>query len=359
MSSDWESSPLTADDVLTQISEAIVTSQGWPTPIHRDPATRRLLSVADSVAATPATVLLSGESGVGKEVFARYIHAHSSRDRGPFVAINCAAIAESLMESELFGHEKGAFSGAIKQHTGVFEQAEGGTLLLDEITEMPLELQSKLLRVLQERKVRRVGATKDISVDIRIIATTNRDLLEYVDEGHFRRDLYYRLSVFPLAIPPLRDRPKDIPPLVAHYVAKLAEAFEKKIEGVSTEAMARLQSYPFPGNVRELVNVVQRAIILCGSSATIEKEHLAFETTTEMLEEVEEYSAEKSDDSAEVSFKVGAQPLTEVRRVIIMETLRLYKGNRSKTAEALGLTTRTIRNKLRDYRERGDEVPDS
>jgi len=357
---EWKPEPKTADDVLSQISEAIVTSKGWPTPIYRDPATRRVLSVADSVAVTPATVLLSGESGVGKEVFARYIHARSPRYGQPFVAINCAAVPESLMESEFFGHERGAFSGAHKQHQGVFEQANRGTLLLDEVSEMPLDLQSKLLRVLQERKIRRVGGTKDIGVDIRVIATTNRDLLKYVDEGHFRRDLYYRLSVFPLAIPALRDRPRDIEALLRHYVGTFAEAFDKQVEGLSPTAVKKVQAHPFPGNVRELVNVVQRAIILCGDATEIDAEHIVFETTDEFLQKVEEFGAEESDlEDDLMSFKVGGQPLTEIRRIVILETLKHYEGNRSRTAEALGLSTRTIRNKLREYRDRGDDPPES
>lgn len=361
MGSDWDSRPLTADDVLAHISEAIVTSKGWPRPIHADENTKRLLSLAESVAATPATVLLSGESGVGKEVYARYIHNRSKRADGPFVAINCAAIPDSLLESELFGHEKGAFSGAVKQHKGVFEQSIGGTLLLDEISEMPIDLQSKLLRVLQERMVRRVGGTKDVPIDIRVIATTNRDLMGHVDDGHFRRDLYYRLSVFPLEIPPLRDRPGDIPVLVTHYAKVLSEAYDAPLQGVATSAMERLKKYKFPGNVRELVNIMQRAMILRGDSPVIEAQHLAFETTPEMLDSMKEQANDdgldedtENDDSNEVRFKVGEQPLTEIRRVIILETLKHYDGNRSQTAAALGLSTRTIRNKLKDYRERGD-----
>lgn len=350
--------PFTADDVISQISEAIIASGDWQPPVYDDPVTGRLLSLADSVAGTPATVLLSGESGVGKEVFARYIHFRSPRKQRPFVAINCAAIAESLLESELFGHEKGAFSGAVKQHRGVFEQANKGTLLLDEISEMPLDLQPKLLRVLQERVVRRVGASKDIDVDIRVIATTNRDLLEFVDEGHFRRDLYYRLSVFPIEIPPLRERKKDIPKLAVHYTRQLSRAFDREIDGLTDEALTRLEEYPFPGNVRELVNVVQRAIILAGDAPKIGVEHLAFETTQEVLDSVRGLAIDEDEDST-VSFKVGETPLTEVRRLVILETLRHYDGNRSRTAEALGVSARTIRNKIKQYRELGIEVPDS
>ena len=358
---EWKREPQTADDVISQISEAIVTTNGWPAPIYRDPATKRVLSVADSVAATPATVLLSGESGVGKEVFARYIHARSPRYSGPFVAINCAAVPENLLESEFFGHERGAFSGAVKQHQGVFEQANQGTLLLDEVSEMPLDLQAKLLRVLQERKIRRVGGTKDLAVDVRVIATTNRDLLQYVEEGGFRRDLYYRLSVFPLAIPPLRDRPKDIEVLVRHYVSTFAEAFGKDVRGVTAAAMKQLREHPFPGNVRELVNVVQRGIILCGDAKEIDVDHLIFETTDEFLEQMSEFGTEESElsEAELMSFKVGRQPLTEIRRIVILETLKHYQGNRSRAAEALGLSTRTIRNKLREYREKGGETPDS
>jgi two-component system response regulator FlrC len=343
----------------------------WPV-IMADPVSTRVLAMAESVASTPATVLLTGESGVGKEVFARFIHRNSRRANGPFVAINCAAIPEQLLESELFGHEKGAFSGAVKQHQGVFERANDGTLLLDELTEMPLELQAKLLRVIQEREVTRVGGTKSFKVDIRIIATTNRDLMKYVDEGNFRRDLYYRINVFPLAIPPLRERRGDIEPLFRFYLGKLSRIFNKQVEGITEAAVEKLRRYPFPGNVRELVNVAERAIIICGESPIIEADHILIESSDELVDrfrtaaqaEVARADSEASeiseadDEEAKLTFKVGAEALTDVRRVIILETLRQFDGNRTKTAESLGVSVRTIRNKLKQYRELGEDVPD-
>jgi transcriptional regulator with PAS, ATPase and Fis domain len=334
--------------------------------ICRDSKTERLLSMADSVAKTPSTVLLSGESGVGKEVIARYVHRNSDRSDGPFVGINCAALPPSLLESELFGHEEGAFSGAIEQHIGVFERAQGGTLLLDEISETPLELQAKLLRVLQEKKLTRVGGTETIDLDFRLIATTNRDLKEEVDEGNFRRDLFYRLNVFPIEIPALRDRPADIEPLARYYLARFADRFEKQLHGIKEEALECLRNYPFPGNVRELINVLERATIISGDSPHIEKEHLVLDSSIEML------SDHRSDDENGgnpemggpepkehvVSFKAGEEPLTDIRRKIILNSLVRFDGNRTKTAEALGVSVRTIRNRINQYREDGVPIPE-
>lgn len=345
------------DTFLNDVSEAFVHREDAAL-VAVDPVTTRMIALMDSVASTPATVLLSGESGVGKEVFARYIHRRSKREKSHFVAINCAAVAASLLESELFGHERGAFSGAISTHQGVFERAHGGTLLLDEVSEMPLELQVKLLRVIQERQVQRVGGTRTIDIDIRIIATTNRDLMKYVDEGKFRRDLYYRLSVFPITVPPLRDRPAEIIALVKHYVKELSVAFDQPVSGITSAAQKRLMSYAFPGNVRELVNIVQRAIIICPRGGVIDAEHIVFENTPEVLIGVR-HLAEKvddADDSSQMKFEIGKQPLTEIRRNIIVETIRHFHGNRSKAAEVLGISTRTIRNKLKQYREMGIDL---
>jgi len=350
--------------------------------ISQDPAMRKLLALAQSVARTPSTVLLSGESGVGKEIIARYIHAHSPRSKRPFIAVNCAALPSSLLESELFGHEKGSFSGAVSRHEGIFERANGGTILLDEISEVSLEMQAKLLRVLQERSMIRVGGSKEIKLDIRVIATTNRNLRECVDQGDFRLDLYYRLNVFPLKVPPLRERKGDIEPLTRYYLGKFAEQFGSVVTGVSREAIDRLRAYAFPGNVRELVNVLERAVILAADSDTITSDHLlldsdvggsvdaytvaASQTASAVLHEPgtleyhpDESEASESDIEDEVmSFLPGSEPLTDVRRKIIIGTLERFDGNRTRTAEALGVSLRTIRNKLRDYRERGVDVPE-
>lgn len=319
-----------------------------------DRGTVKLVRLLDSVAGTPATVLLSGESGVGKEVFARYLHEKSKVADGPFVAINCAAIPASLLESELFGHEKGAFSGAVKTHLGVFERAQNGTLLLDEISEMPLELQAKLLRVIQERQLVRVGGTNPINIKIRIVATTNRDLERYVEEGSFRRDLYYRLSVFPLVIPPLRDRRKDIVPLANFHARHFGDAYGQRVIGYSKEAMKLLRAYDYPGNVRELVNIVQRALILAPLDGTITAEHIVFHNTAEVTEAVQRFAADTN--KGEVTFKVGERSLTEVRRDMILATLRHFQGNRSKAADVLGVSARTIRNKLAQYRGLGIDL---
>ncbi len=332
------------------------------TVIYRDEKTEEVCRLAENVARTPATVLLTGETGVGKEVFARFIHRKSKRAGGPMVAINCAALSESLLESELFGHEKGAFSGAIDRHTGVFEQADGGTLLLDEITEMPLNLQTKLLRVIQEREVVRVGGAESIPVDIRLIATTNRDLKEYVEEGNFRRDLYYRINVFPLEIPALRDRSDDIKPLASYYTNRLAAAFDSDVQGLTGAAVRKLEAYSFPGNIRELINIIERALILAMDEEMIDEEHIALDETevvSSKTSDSENAQAEGLYEDTDVDeqpphmvrFRAGDAPLTDIRRVVIKETLDRYDGNRSQTARSLGVSTRTIRNKLKQYKE--------
>ncbi len=223
---------------------------------------KKIVELAKKIAKTDVTVLLIGESGTGKEVIARFIHAHSNRARGNFVAVNCAAIPNNLLESEMFGYEKGAFSGAIRSHPGKFEQANHGTLLLDEISEMPLELQAKLLRVIQEKTIDRIGATKTTEVDVRIICTTNRDIETEVKEGKFREDLYYRINVFPIKIPPLRERKEEIPRLSRFFLDRFSRQFNKNIIGFTESALEMLKNYPWPGNVRELQNVIERAVVL-------------------------------------------------------------------------------------------------
>lgn len=234
---------------------------------------KEILKVVDKVAKTDATILLIGDSGAGKEIVAQYIHNSSNRSHKPFIAVNCAAIPENLLENELFGHEKGSFSGATVQHKGKFEQACGGSLLLDEITEMPLVLQAKLLRVLQEKVVDRIGSKQSIPIDARIICTTNRSIENEVKEGRFREDLYYRINVFPIKIPPLKDRKEDIEPLAVYFLKKYTILFGKTINHISDEALKILKGYNWPGNVRELENVVERAVVLCNSD-TIKREDI-------------------------------------------------------------------------------------
>jgi transcriptional regulator with PAS, ATPase and Fis domain len=351
----------------------------------------QLLQLVQSVARTPSTVLLVGESGVGKEVLARHIHANSKRAHAPFVGVNCAALSQSLLESELFGHEKGAFTGATARHQGVFERAQGGTILLDEISEISPDTQGRLLRVLQERVMTRVGGVDEIKLDIRIIATTNRNLREWVDQGHFRLDLYYRLNVFPLHIPPLRQRRADIAPLVLYHSVRLAKQLGSSVRGISQAALDRLERYDYPGNVRELVNILERAIILAHDARWIDTEHLLIDPSLTSPPTLTLLSArnqgprrlfpEPSSDQAaqstpraslladdadeslsdnakhiQLSFVPGSEPLTDVRRKVILGTLERFHGNRTRTAKALGVSLRTIRNKLKEYRERGAHI---
>jgi len=302
--------------------------------IAKDPRSIALLSLAKRVAKSQATVLLTGGSGCGKEVLARFIHQHSSRSVQPFVAINCAAIPENLLEATMFGFEKGAFTGATQAQQGKFEQAEGGTLLLDEISEMPLLLQAKLLRVLQEREVERVGGNKTIKLNIRLIATSNRDLPEMVKKGDFREDLYYRLNVFPLEIPPLRERPLDIVPLVERLLETFGDRSAKHIYKLSKAAVNRLENYEWPGNIRELENVVQRAMIL--STGTIEEVHLN-------LPDVSIHQVMSKDDDVSYDMKT-------LEKNHIMKTLAAVNGSRKLAVKRLGISERTLRNKLQQYR---------
>ena len=312
-----------------------------------DPRTRQLLAIAARVAGTDATVLLTGESGTGKEVFARYIHQQSPRRGAPFVAINCAAIPENLLEATLFGYEKGAFTGAQTAQAGKFEQAEGGTLLLDEISEMPLSLQAKLLRVLQEREVERVGGRKPIRLDIRVIATSNRDMAREVESGRFREDLFYRLNVFPLAIPPLRERAQDIVALARHLAAVHCVRAGRNAK-FSAAAEAILAGHAWPGNVRELENAVQRALILTPGES-IEPEHLQFSIvlpTATGMAPAAVVPPMSPGEALPASMK-------ELERQHILDTLAAVGGSRKRAIERLGISERTLRYKLQQYRTGG------
>jgi len=335
--------------------------------IAADPKTREILLLAARVAKTDATVLLTGESGTGKEVFARYIHDQSQRSKGPFVAINCAAIPDNLLEATLFGHEKGAFTGAQGAQAGKFEQADKGTLLLDEISEMPLALQAKLLRVLQEREVERVGGKKPTPVDIRVLATSNRDMAAEVAAGRFREDLFYRLNVFPLAIPALRERPGDIVPLARHFLAMHGARLGRTVK-IGADAAAKLAAHPWPGNVRELENVMQRALILA-SGEVVEAEHLLLPSNATPLTQVPTQVC--SQGGAEASSAVPPAPtfaaqapqpivspgspanMKDLERQHILDTLAKVGGSRKKAIELLGISERTLRYKLAQYRDEG------
>ncbi len=302
--------------------------------IAKDPNTRALLSLATRVAKSPATVMLTGESGSGKEVMARFIHQHSSRSEKPFVAINCAAIPDNLLEATLFGYEKGAFTGAAHAQAGKFEQADGGTLLLDEISEMPLELQAKLLRVLQEREVERVGGVKTLKLDIRLIATSNRNMLDMVKAGSFREDLYYRLNVFPLEIPSLKDRLLDIEPLAQRILSISDEGLTRRNVKLSKAAIAKLENYVWPGNIRELENVIQRAVILATDTINVEDLNLP-----EI--EAQEIAIERNNMRCDMK---------TLERNHIMETLAAVNGSRKLAVQRLGISERTLRYKLQQYR---------
>ncbi|WP_367597873.1 sigma-54-dependent transcriptional regulator [Pseudomonas fulva] len=318
-------------------------------PVARESSSRQLLELAARVARSGSTVLISGESGTGKEVLARYIHQQSPRASQPFVAINCAAIPDNMLEATLFGHEKGAFTGAIAAQPGKFEQANGGTLLLDEISEMPLALQAKLLRVLQEREVERVGARKPIALDIRVVATTNRDLAGEVAAGRFREDLFYRLSVFPLAWRPLRERPGDIVQLAERLLARHVAKMQHAPVRLSADAQACLQAWSWPGNVRELDNALQRALIL-QQGGVIEAADFCLDGAiplsggTMPLSGQREHSAEQGDDKRRHEYQQ------------IIDTLRAERGRRKEAAERLGISPRTLRYKLAQMRDAGFDV---
>jgi len=312
------------------------------------PNSLRLTELARRVAASDCTVLIVGESGTGKEVLARYIHRQSERTAGPFVAVNCAAIPETMLEAMLFGYERGAFTGALNTHAGKFEQAQGGTLLLDEVTEMPLSLQAKLLRVLQEKEVERLGGRTPIPLDVRVLGTTNRRLREEVAAGRFREDLYYRLNVFPLAISPLRNRREDILPLAMQLLGARCRA-GARIPALSAAAAHLLLTYSWPGNVRELDNLLQRALILV-NGPVIEPEHVQFELIDDAA--VLPEAAVETIPSSSLADSLG-----QAERDRILEALRETNSSRREVAERLGISPRTLRHKLARLREAGIDVP--
>ncbi len=318
-------------DRLGQIVSSSEQQEGFLT---RDPKVLQTLKMLDMVAGSSATILIQGESGTGKEVLARHIHRKSTRAHQPFVAINCAALPEGLLESELFGYEKGAFTGALTRRAGKFELAHQGTLLLDEIGEMSLGLQAKLLRVLQEREVDRLGSRQPISVDVRVIVTTNRNLAQEVQAGRFREDVYYRLSVMPFTLPPLRDRPEDIQLLAEQFALRSFRRNRRPWKGISDEAMMYLRSRPWRGNVRELENVIERGVLLA-DNGPLQVEHFQFD--------------EPALTSGATSLPTGT--IWEMERDLILRTLEAHNGNRTHAAKTLGISIRTLRNKLREYRQ--------
>ncbi len=298
-----------------------------------------LMKTVEEVAGSNSTVMITGESGTGKEMLAQAIHSKSRRSALPFVKINCAAIPESLIESELFGHEKGAYTGAIKTRVGKFELANGGTLLLDEIGEMPIYAQSKLLRVLQEREITKIGGSDEIAIDVRIICTTNRNLQEEIKKGNFREDLYYRLNVIPMEVPPLRERMEDIEALTHHFIAKYNKENGFTVMGIKPEAMARLKAHPWPGNIRELENVVQRAVVFA-KSQDVTADHLRLDNTN---------PGQKPAAAPDAGLTAGMS-VAEAERILIIRTLDACSDNRTRAAEMLNISIRTLRNKLHEYK---------
>jgi transcriptional regulator with PAS, ATPase and Fis domain len=315
--------------------------------ITNDRRMKEIIQLARTVAQSKATVLIQGESGTGKELMASLIHESSARTQKPFVAINCAAIPENLLESELFGYERGAFTGAVNSKAGKFEFANGGTILLDEISEMDLRLQAKLLRVIQEGEVDRLGGRKPIQVDVRIIATTNRNLSDCVREGTFREDLFYRLNVVNLTLPPLRERTGDVTLIANKLLQQFAMKNNRQIQGFSPEAIALLESHNWAGNIRELENVMERAALtaagamVLGSDLKIERQNRMQEPQAPVLD---------------LSGWTPGRTLDQIEKNVILDALKFHQGNRTHTAKSLGISIRTLRNKLADYRRDGIEV---
>ncbi len=363
---DYLIKPFEADVLVEKVRLFLQEHRPVAQPISTTGSTmQQVYTIAERVAQTNVTVLLQGESGSGKEVLARYIHQHSRCAQGPFVAINCAAIPENMLEAILFGYEKGAFTGAVQASAGKFEQAQGGTLLLDEISEMDLSLQAKLLRVLQEKEVERLGSQKKILLDVRFLATTNRKLKQYVEQGEFREDLYYRLSVFPLKIPPLRERLQDITSLAKDLLLKHAES-GKVLPVFSDEAIAKIHNYEWPGNVRELENVIQRALIL-QQNGYITTDHLVFDDQQAMPNlSFDRRQENHGTDVASVRIKAVeanddvnslGEGVRSAEEKIILQTLNELNGSRKLTAETLGISPRTLRYKLARMKESGIVVP--
>ncbi|NBW07064.1 MAG: sigma-54-dependent Fis family transcriptional regulator [Caulobacteraceae bacterium] len=327
--------------------------------ISADPSMQAVVKLADQVARSEASILITGESGVGKEVMARYLHVNSKRADRPFISVNCAAIPDNLLESELFGHEKGAFTGAVARRIGKFEEADGGTLLLDEISEMDARLQAKLLRAIQERVIDRVGGTKPVPVNIRIIATSNRDLAKSVAEGSFREDLLYRLNVVNLRLPSLRERPGDVAVLADHFVKKYAAANGVPVRPLSADARRALAAHRWPGNVRELENAMHRAVLLAvGPEIDAEAIRLPDgQPLTGVVAAADSGPAARAAQTADaVSRAYVGQTVAQMEKTLILDTLTHCLGNRTHAANILGISIRTLRNKLNEYADEGTAI---
>jgi two-component system response regulator FlrC len=325
--------------------------------IYRDDAMARVVKLAQQVASSEASVLITGESGTGKEVLARYVHARSGRARKPLICVNCAAIPETLLESELFGHEKGAFTGAIARRVGKFEEANGGTLLLDEVSEIDVRLQAKLLRAIQERVIDRVGGTRPVPIDIRIVATSNRNLAEAVRDGSFREDLWFRLNVVNLKIPPLRERPSDVIELADYFIKKYAAANGTPARLLSQDARRTLTLNYWPGNVRELENTMHRAVLMASGAEIGPEAILTPDGIRIDQQKCAPAVAHAAFAAEQVSRGLVGRTVAEVERDLILETLKHCLGNRTHAANVLGISIRTLRNKLNEYSADGMPVP--
>ncbi len=344
--------PLPPDaELISAVLEAVSAEDH--SIIYKDPAMTNVLILADQVARSTATILIVGDSGTGKELMARYIHNKSPRSKAPFVAVNCAAIPENLLESELFGYEKGAFTGAVARRIGKFEEADGGTLLLDEISEMDLRLQAKLLRAIQEQEIDRIGGKRSVKVNVRILATSNRNMEQEVIAGHFREDLYYRLNVITIQVPNLADRPGDIEPLSIFFADKYAKANGLGSLEVSEEAMKQLKNHAWPGNVRELENTIHRGVLLAvGNEIKLESIYLQGSGSLQT-------SSAAPDGKAAGGLHLVGKTVAEVEQGLIIDTLDHCLGNRTHAANILGISIRTLRNKLKQYSAQGVAVPTS
>jgi len=336
------------EELIAAVLEAITEES--KDMIGSSEAMKKMLKLADQIAPSDANIMITGESGTGKEVMARYIHEHSKRKDKKFISVNCAAIPDNLLESELFGHEKGAFTGAVARRIGKFEESAGGTLLLDEISEMDIRLQAKLLRAIQEKEIDRVGGTSPVKVDLRIVATSNRNLADEVKKGTFREDLLYRLSVINLKLPPLRERKEDIKALAEFFIEKYSKANGVPVKPLSERAAKLMQSYYWKGNVRELENTMHRAVLLSGGTE-IDEMAIMLETSSEEIDFTRMHIAEKEQDEdseAENKNFVG-RTLQSVEKELITDTLKSCMGNRTHAANILGISIRTLRNKLKEY----------
>ena len=347
--------PLPPDPELIAAVLAAVTDDSRDL-IYRDDATAQVVKLATQIATSDASVLITGESGTGKEVLARYVHTRSNRSKKPFICVNCAAIPENLLESELFGHEKGAFTGAVARRIGKFEEATGGTLLLDEISEMEVRLQAKLLRAIQERVIDRVGGTRPVPVDIRIIATSNRNLAEAAREGTFREDLLFRLNVVNLKLPPLRERPADVQELAQFFARKYADANGVAVRPFSAEARKALSLHRWPGNVRELENTIHRAVLL-SSGTEIGIDGILTPDGARLDQARSGPAAHAAIAAEQVTRSLVGRTVADVERDLILETLKHCLGNRTHAANILGISIRTLRNKLNEYTADGVPVP--